>query len=157
MAAKYQNKKVYQLSFESVCNAFRGVGVIKRLDFGFKSESVVGESRVFNLSSDINLASWGEKITVTVTAVDSGVCVDVLSECALPTQIIDWGKNQKNVEAVFGFLDANAPTLAACAPAENNECGNKCYCANCGTQIEKTDLFCYKCGTRNGLANEKGN
>ena len=61
MAAKYQSRKVYQLQLDSVCNALRGVGVSERIKFGFQGESAVGESKVFKLSSDVNLASWGEK------------------------------------------------------------------------------------------------
>lgn len=151
MAAKHQSRKIYQLDIEKVRNAILGVGVSERLPFGFKSESIVGASKVFNLSSDINLASWGEKITVTLTSVEGGTCVDVLSECAMPTQIIDWGKNQKNVEALFSFLDRNAAVAVVNVPSAA-PASEVCFCAKCGNKMQKSDKFCCKCGEKNTLA-----
>ncbi len=52
-------------------------------------------------STSVSFWSWGEKITVTV---DHGE-VHVRSHCALPTQCIDWGKNQRNVDQLLGAIE----------------------------------------------------
>jgi len=41
-----------------------------------------------------NLWSWSEKIHIYVA--DNQI--DIVSECAMPTQIMDWGKNKRNVK-----------------------------------------------------------
>lgn len=43
------------------------------------------------------LLSWGEKITIQV---EEGA-ITVKSECVYPLQLIDWGKNKKNVKRFF--------------------------------------------------------
>lgn len=48
-----------------------------------------------------SLLSWGEKMTITPLAPN---VVRVRSECGLPTQCIDWGKNAKNVRSLIQVL-----------------------------------------------------
>ena len=54
----------------------------------------------FRARVKVNMWSWGEHVRVTVR---DGV-VDVESRCALPTQFIDWGRNARNVAALFAML-----------------------------------------------------
>jgi len=49
----------------------------------------------------MSLSSWGEE--VTLTALDPQRLL-VRSECALPTQCIDWGRNEKNVRRVVAAV-----------------------------------------------------
>ena len=59
----------------------------------------------FSLCRNASLASWGENITVALYPVDGFTTdIDIHSECALPTQIIDYGKNKKNVETLFQYI-----------------------------------------------------
>ncbi len=51
-------------------------------------------------SATLNLASWGEKISVSI----EGTTVTIVSKCLLPTQCIDWGKNKKNVMLLLNTL-----------------------------------------------------
>ena len=53
----------------------------------------------FVARNSLNLWSWGEKISIEVSF--DGV-VKARSECALPTQCFDWGKNSRNVKIFFG-------------------------------------------------------
>src|SRR5262245_32506076 len=62
----------------------------------------------WRLSSDMSLASWGEKIVVIATGPDTAF---VRSQCALPTQCIDWGRNRKNVRRLIEALE-NAMRVA---------------------------------------------
>jgi hypothetical protein len=51
-------------------------------------------------SATLNLASWGEKISVSI----EGMTATIVSKCLLPTQCIDWGKNKKNVTTLLNML-----------------------------------------------------
>ncbi|MFV0533160.1 MAG: hypothetical protein ACK5MR_05850 [Cumulibacter sp.] len=48
--------------------------------------------------------SWGEKITVTLQPIDGGTGVHIRSQCAFPLQLVDYGKNKKNVESIAAGL-----------------------------------------------------
>ena len=51
------------------------------------------------------LASWGEIITITLSPYGPVQCVaNVYSESMLPSQIIDWGRNSKNVNEIIQFI-----------------------------------------------------
>jgi hypothetical protein len=63
-------------------------------------------------STSVSFWSWGEKLTVEVE--DDGTVV-IRSQCSLPTQCFDWGKNKKNVQR---FLDEFRKELAADEPNE---------------------------------------
>lgn len=45
-------------------------------------------------STGMNLRSWGEKVLIDFLGDNS---ISVTSQCALPTQCLDWGKNRANV------------------------------------------------------------
>ncbi len=55
--------------------------------------------------------SWGERVTATTGYGPRGALVVLVSECLLPMQIVDWGKNRANVVAVLERLRALAPVL----------------------------------------------
>lgn len=50
------------------------------------------------ISSKVGMKSWGEKIRITI--LPSGI-LQIRSECSLPTQCFDWGKNKKNVNRLL--------------------------------------------------------
>lgn len=54
-------------------------------------------------------ASWGEKISVHIAPGPGGTAVHVRSECAFPLQLVDYGKNRKNVEHIVQGLTPNPP------------------------------------------------
>jgi hypothetical protein len=62
----------------------------------------------------MNYWSWGERLTIAV----SDEILHVRSECVLPTQCLDWGKNQRNVEQLFLLLAEilNPRTGGQCVP-----------------------------------------
>lgn len=66
----------------------------------------------FQTPIGFNLWSFGEKLTVKI----SGGDVTVKSECAMPTQCFDWGKNKRNVAAFlaeFNRIVKDSPTINA--------------------------------------------
>jgi hypothetical protein len=48
----------------------------------------------------INFWSWGELVAIQL----GDGFVDVLSRCRAPSQCIDWGRNERNVEAFFARM-----------------------------------------------------
>ena len=50
----------------------------------------------------VNWCSWGEAMEVQI---GDGGDVRAVSRCTFPTQIIDWGKNRRNLERLFGWMD----------------------------------------------------
>lgn len=83
-------------------------------DLSFQGEIPMYNGVMFRFKSGVSFSSWGEDISITVIAYDSEtVNVTVNSECAMPTQIIDWGKNNKNVNNICNYIQGN---LAGYAP-----------------------------------------
>ena len=71
--------------------------------------SVHGGGGVVYGSVPISWTSWGENVTAVVGFGPAGALVTVESRCALPTQLVDWGKNRKNVEQIVQHLRALVP------------------------------------------------
>jgi hypothetical protein len=61
---------------------------------------------VVGASTGVGMMSWGEKITVQITEAAGGSGVRIHSECSFPLQLIDYGKNKKNVQYVVDGLAA---------------------------------------------------
>lgn len=60
---------------------------------------------IFELIHSISFSSWGENITIHFSIYnDTQTLVEIKSECTLPTQVVDWGKNKKNVTAIMSYL-----------------------------------------------------
>ncbi len=51
----------------------------------------------------VNWLTWGERITIT----SGHNSIRVVSECVFPLQMIDWGKNRRNVDLVRSSLTAS--------------------------------------------------
>lgn len=64
---------------------------------------------VVQASVGTGLASWGEDLTVHLTQVPGGTGVHIRSQCSFPLQLIDWGKNKRNVELVAQGLAVPGP------------------------------------------------
>ena len=52
----------------------------------------------------ISWRSWGESVGVNVLGVDGDALVHIKSRSALPTTLIDWGKNGDNVRRFLAAL-----------------------------------------------------
>lgn len=48
----------------------------------------------------ISVTSWGEQVTVSVSEASEGTVIDIHSKSRFPLQVIDWGRNKRNVERV---------------------------------------------------------
>ena len=49
--------------------------------------------------------SWGELVSIKISGNEhGGSLVEAMSECIWPTQLFDYGRNRKNLEALFSAL-----------------------------------------------------
>lgn len=167
MAASFQQEKVYQIPAANFFAELRSPHFWNTLNFVFRSENPTPGGYWYRFHHGVSMASWGEKLTVTVVALSpTATQVTVHSECGMPTQLIDWGKNKSNVNKVFAHLEtcvrANVtppppPPYTVVSTAQNPlpaapvaPVDNVCFCAGCGTRMLKTDRFCGTCGRKNG-------
>lgn len=62
-------------------------------------------------TTTVGWRSWGENVEAWISHGPRGTSVRLRSECALPTQVVDWGKNRKNVEQVVDALRLLVPVV----------------------------------------------
>lgn len=55
--------------------------------------------------------SWGEKLQVHLAQIQGGTHARVTSECVFPLQLVDYGKNRKNVEQIVAGLQLPQPPV----------------------------------------------
>ena len=75
--------------------AIGGVGLLAVLSQLGWTGGATGDGRAWRGSTGMSLASWGETIIIQWT---SNSTVRVRSECAMPTQCFDWGRNKRNID-----------------------------------------------------------
>ncbi len=74
--------------------------------------NVRGGGGVLEGGTSVGWTSWGEKVTATVGFGPRGSVVTLASTCSMPTQLVDFGKNKKNVTKVVEALrGAAVPVL----------------------------------------------
>ncbi len=63
-------------------------------------------------TTSVGWSSWGEKITAVVGFGPRGSVVTLTSTCSMPTQVVDFGKNKKNLaKVVEALVGAAVPVL----------------------------------------------
>jgi hypothetical protein len=72
---------------------------------GFKIRQADPATGRLEARAGFSFWSYGENISVQA----GDGTVDVRSECLFPTQLVDWGKNKRNVNRFFGNLAALLP------------------------------------------------
>lgn len=106
MGAKAEETRTYNnvpmQFFIEKCRAINNAG----LNVTLKSENPESNGTVwFRIHHGMTMLSYAEKITVTLKPAGAGTEVNVFSTCGLPTQVIDYGKNRQNVNAIFRYLE----------------------------------------------------
>jgi hypothetical protein len=77
----------------------RVIDALKTLKYRILEQDV--KNGFITARSRLNIWSWTEKVIVNI---DDCGHVRVESKCTLPTQVVDWGKNRRNVEKIFGLI-----------------------------------------------------
>ena len=109
MAANKQSSKTFQLSATQihplVCDALKNMG------------AEILEQNPFSISAKtgISLRSFGEIIQVDIKSLEIGCQINIDSRCSMPSTLVDWGKNQNNIDEFFAQLER---LTASVAPAK---------------------------------------
>lgn len=96
MARRHASSASFSNSFESVWKATQeAIGAVANL---VESNPVTG-----HLKATVGLSwlSWGEVIDVAVSPRTPPILVSVASRSSYPLTLVDWGKNERNVNAVL--------------------------------------------------------
>ena len=105
MAAKHEKSYILGASVNAICSVIRSAEFASSLRIEMKSENPTPDGVWYRFHHGTTFTSWGEKITITLIPKDSTyTSLTILSECGMPTQIIDWGKNKQNVSNIYDML-----------------------------------------------------
>ena len=153
MAAKFVNQKRFNTDVNQIASVVKDIRFSQALNLELKSENPNGVGVWFRFHHGVTFTSWGEKITITVNpATPCSVDVTIESECAMPTQIIDYGKNTQNVRNIFEYIEKHiANCVPNAQPTDNNPnrgTSDIKFCTKCGTKLSRSDNFCRACGAK---------
>ena len=87
MAARFWEEETFPSTKEQITRAC--FTVLRECRFAV-TESDVAQGWI-RARAPMGFRSWGENITITVRMNGN---VEIMSECRLPTPIVDWGKNK---------------------------------------------------------------
>lgn len=162
MAASFFKSLNFGATMNQILPILRDRSFCSELNIELKSENPSPTGVWFRFHHGVSFTSWGEKITITLTPLSPNMTrVDVHSECGLPTQVIDWGKNEQNACNVLEcierrlaqqFVPNNVPNYLPNAvpnaiPQQPMQ-GSMKFCVHCGRQIAPDSNFCPFCGGR---------
>ena len=98
MTAKHETTKYFDLPRKQLFEAAKASLRACRCTITNENE----QHGIIDARSRINIWSWTEEIEVRISS--SGE-VYMESRCYIPTQVVDWGKNKKNVNKFFAELE----------------------------------------------------
>lgn len=157
MAANHQNTYVLNSNINQICNVIRNHDFSSRLDLIFRSENPTQSGVWFRFHHGVSFSSWGEKITITLSYLNPVTTqLQIHSECGLPTQFIDWGKNKKIVNSIHDYiLSCAVPQQMNMNAVQNvthmqtqSQISKGSFCSNCGNAILPGSAFCAYCGQK---------
>ena len=87
-----------QVIFEFLCSKDNILGDYKFLAADDKLLKIF-------LKGKVNWLSWGEKITIEIKSIaDENTNIIISSEPSVPITLIDWGRNQQNVDKIAHYI-----------------------------------------------------
>ena len=96
MATSKEVAHAYPADYPTVFDA-----VVKALQsLGMTVTAADQASGAIHVSSSMSMASWGENVSIQV-GVDAAGHTQVTVRSALKFGLVDWGKNQKNIDTIF--------------------------------------------------------
>lgn len=141
MAAQYCETRNYPAECQAVINQLGAPQFCSIQKLNYTGAMPIPSGCTLNFHHGFNLASYGEAIRVTVIATGPASCqITIHSECDMPTQLIDWGQNKKNVQGIFTFFELQILPMLAQAQAFQ--------CPNCHNMINGPVPYCPICGCR---------
>ena len=98
--------RIYNLNINTLACELRSRRFTDILRISLKSENPMPSGCWFRYHHGMTFRSYGERITVSLNAMSpTSTLVEVHSEAAMPTQLIDFGINNSNINAIFAHLD----------------------------------------------------
>lgn len=94
------NKHIRVITLQEPAHSFfqRAADAMRRLGWNvFRVEETFLEG-----SLKMSIWSWGEDIQLRQISNDQ---VEMVSKCKLVTQVIDWGRNRKNIDKLLAMMD----------------------------------------------------
>lgn len=166
MARSAVDERIINMPIDVIIQKMRTVG--SESNFALRSENPTPTGVWFRVHHGASFTSWGEKITVTLTPMGQQTKVNIFSECGMPTQIIDGGKNRQVVNYLFDFILRPGIGQSAPMPPQNQAYPqqmpqNQAYpqqeaqpvqqtapqarfCIHCGNPLAPGMRFCTNCG-----------
>ena len=146
MAANHQNSYILNASIETLRAVILDSNFASTLNLELKSENLTMDGVWYRFHHGMTFTSWGEKITITLTRIDNmSTSLTILSECGMPTQVIDWGKNRQNVCNIFEYIDKVFPAFSFATPTYSETIN---FCNRCGAKVTPDSVFCTNCGNK---------
>ena len=106
MGSKSQKEKIFNYSFETLQKEIKSRRFSSELNITLKSENKEDWGVWYRFHHGFSFTSYGEKITISLTEISpTSTKVDIFSEAALPTQILDMGKNSRNIANIFEYFE----------------------------------------------------
>ena len=148
MAAQHSGSFVIQSSLAQVNALICDPAFAQNTGLTYANYTPLPNQVTFYYTTGVTFTSWGEEIQITIAAASAEqVLMTIHSECAMPTQIVDWGKNKENVTRITNYINQNIsrytmtpPPAAPAAPAQQ-------FCQHCGNRVQGGN-FCPKCGQK---------
>ena len=147
MGAKHRETRVFPGPIDYYVNRLRNI-YDAGLQFGITGEQPAQNGIMITMTHGMTFSSWGEKILVTLTAQGNQTEIEVFSECAMPTQLFDLGKNKENVAQILGYLASGAPQPQQGYAQPQRQAGGFGFCPNCGNALNTDGAFCPNCGAK---------
>ncbi len=119
MARRAVEERILNIPIDVIVQKMRNVG--SEFNFALRSENPIPTGVWFRIHHGASFTSWGEKVTVTLTPMGQQTKVNILSECGMPTQLIDYGKNRKVVNYLFDYIMRPGFGQPAPAPVQNQQ------------------------------------
>ena len=93
--------RIYEKDFDTVF--FKAVDATSAM--GWQITFTDKSTGVIAAKTPTNLWTWGDNVSIRLTQIEnSAVKVDVSS--GTPNQVIDWGRNKRNILSYYGKLDS---------------------------------------------------
>ena len=113
MAKSSQKSYVIDKDLNSIRRVILDPTFASSLRIDMKSENPMQNGVWYRFHHGTTFTSWGEKITITLTVINNNsTSVHIHSECGMPTQIVDWGKNTQNIHAIIECMERYLGTHA---------------------------------------------
>lgn len=110
-------KQVFEYSPDDTFSALK-LALEKSSHYSIKESSA--SARTISISTGVSWKSWGENLLITVSPVSGGYS-EVSISSSSKYGLVDWGKNQNNLNQIFTLLSAELQQFDKVTPAGSTD------------------------------------